>query len=254
VGARQNADFDPDVTNLIKGAAVGTAALIDHLLATETQHMLGMSNGLNRLGEMLQTEVDENGHKLRALLLAGSTIAAVLLAVVLQFCGEGKAVGLGERSGEYEVKAAFLFHFAQFVDWPEESFHGPNSPFVYCTIGFDPFQGTLDSTLNGKTVGGRGFEVRHFKQAQEARGCHLLFIGEEQKRQIPGVLAQFRGAPVLIVGESEGFVEEGGMIGFSVEDSKVRFEVSLEAAQKSALKINARLLALAKTVIGGKRG
>jgi len=180
-------------------------------------------------------------------------IAAVLLGIVLQFCAGGKTAGSGEKSSEYAVKAAFLFHFAQFVEWPEHSFRGANDPFVYCTIGFDPFQGGLDSALSGKTVGGRGFEVRHLKQAQEAAGCQLLFIGEEQKRQVAAAVTQFRGAPVLTVGESEGFVQEGGMIGFSLEDNKVRFDVNLEAAEKSGLKISAKLLALAKTVHGGPK-
>lgn len=170
------------------------------------------------------------------------------------FAGRG-AAEQAATSTEYALKAAFLFHFAQFVEWPEGTFHDAASPLVYCTVGTDPFRGELETALKGKTLGARGFEVRHLKGAQEGQGCHLLFIGEEQKRQVAATAAQLRSAPVLLVGESEGFTKDGGMIGFMLEENKVRFEVNLEASQKAGLKINARLLALAKTVIGGpKRG
>lgn len=180
---------------------------------------------------------------------------AMLLAALAALCPGRGAGGQGGSSSEYAVKAAFLFHFAQFVEWPAESFQGASSPYVYCTMGVDPFKGALDTTLSGKTVGGRTFEVRHLKQGKEAQGCHLLFIGEEQERLFSPVATQLQGTPVLIVGESEGFVGEGGMVGFALEDNRVRFEVNLEAAEKAKLKISAKLLALAKTVIGGpKRG
>lgn len=157
-------------------------------------------------------------------------------------------------SSEYEVKAAFLFHFAQFVEWPEETFKDANNPLIYCTIGEDSFHGSLDAALNGKTIGARPFRVMHFKQPQEIQGCQVLFIGAEEKKLMPAILAGAKGNSVLTVGESEHFVQDGGMIGFLLEENKVRFEVNLEAAQKANLKISSRLLALAKSVIGGQRG
>lgn len=182
-------------------------------------------------------------------------VVVVLLVAWWQGWGAAAIAAENGSSSEYAVKAAFLYHFAQFVEWPEGAFRDANSPLVYCTIGFDPFEGALDATLKGKSVNGRAIEVRHLKQAPEAQGCHLLFVGEGQKRQIPAVLAQFHGTPVLLVGESEKFATEGGTIGFVLEENKVRFEVNLEAAEKSRLKISAKLLALAKTVIGTpKRG
>lgn len=181
-----------------------------------------------------------------------ATMALVLLG---RWCGTEADAGQGGASSEYAVKAAFLYHFAQFVEWPAAAFRNANSPLVYCTIGTDPFAGELDSTLKGKTIGARAIEVRHVRQTAEAQGCQIVFIGEGQKRQIPGVLAELRGGPVLIVGESENFAEEGGTIGFVVEENKVRFEVNLETAERSGLRINAKLLALAKTVVGApKRG
>jgi hypothetical protein len=163
--------------------------------------------------------------------------------------------GQSGAASEYAVKAAFLFHFAQFVEWPAAAFRDASSPLVYCTIGLDPFQGALDAALSGKMIGARAFQVRHYKEAQEAHGCHVLFIGAEQKRQLSAALSELKGTPVLVVGESDKFVDEGGMIGFSLEENKVRFEINLEAAEKAGLKISAKLLALAKTVRGApKRG
>lgn len=157
-------------------------------------------------------------------------------------------------SNEYQVKAAFLFHFAQFVDWPREAFKDANSPLTYCTIGDDPFRGALDTSLNGKIIGTRPLRVRHLKQTQEVHGCHVLFIGTAEKKQFSAVLAALRGDPVLTVGESDNFAQAGGMIGFSLEDNKVRFEINLDAAQRANLRISARLLSLAKTVIGSTKG
>jgi hypothetical protein len=164
------------------------------------------------------------------------------------------AVAQTPASNEYEVKAAFLFHFSQFVEWPEETFKDARSPLTYCTIGDDPFHGSLDAALNGKTAGARPFRVRHFKQPREIQGCQVLFIGAEEKKFLPAILAGVKGDSALTVGESEHFVQEGGMIGFLPEENKIRFEVNLEATQKAKLRISSRLLALAKSVIGGRGG
>lgn len=164
------------------------------------------------------------------------------------------ASGQGNASSEYQVKAAFLFHFAQFVDWPAESFKGTDSPLTYCTVGEDPFHGALDATLDGKTVGARSFRVRHFKQVQELQACQVLFVGTEEKKAVLSALETVKGGPVLTVGEADHFVQDGGMIGFFLEDNKVRFNINLGAAERAKLKISARLLALAKTVIGGPKG
>ncbi|HET7108974.1 MAG TPA: YfiR family protein [Candidatus Acidoferrum sp.] len=187
--------------------------------------------------------------------VGGRVLVACVLAGLAGWCPTRGKAGQTEASNEYALKAEFLFHFAQFVEWPASAFEATSSRFVYCTTGTDPFHGALETTLSGKTAEGRGFEVRHLKQAREAQGCHILFIGREQEKQSSQAVWQLQGTPVLIVGESAGFVERGGLIGFSVEESKVRFEINLEAAEKSKLKISAKLLALAKTVIGvPKRG
>jgi hypothetical protein len=180
-------------------------------------------------------------------------IALVVLTAVFHAGGARSLTAQSVPTGEYEVKAAFLFHFAQFVDWPDGTFPEADSPLVYCTIGADPFHGALEASLMGKKMGGHGFQVRHARQMNEIQGCHVLFIGEGEKGQLPSVLANMKGSPVLTVGESERFVKDGGMIGFCLEENKVRFEINLESAEKAQLRISAKLLALAKTVIGRPR-
>lgn len=178
--------------------------------------------------------------------------AAVLTALLL--AGNVRSIGAQSiSSNEYAVKAAFLFHFAQFVEWPESAFQDANSPLIYCTIGEDPFQGALDASLKGKTIGARSLQVRHLKQVQDAQGCHLIFVSGDDKRQIPGTLSLLQGNPILTVGESERFVQEGGVISFCMEENKIRFQINLEAAEKANLRISSRLLTLAKTVIGKRK-
>jgi hypothetical protein len=157
-------------------------------------------------------------------------------------------------TGEYEVKAAFLFHFAQFVEWPPEAFTEADSPLTYCTVGEDAFRGALDESVKGKRIGNRLLRVRHLGEREPIDGCQVLFIAAAHKARQTDELVTARGRPVLTVGETDQFVQDGGIIGFLLAEKKVRFEINLESAEKSGLKISAKLLALAKTVVGSSRG
>src|SRR5271156_5258354 len=141
-----------------------------------------------------------------------------------------------ERSGaqstdeEYRVKAAFIFHFAQLVDWPPETRTGAAKP-----------------------VGDRILRVRHLKQGDDVQACHVLFLGKAESKRSPTLLANLHNAPILTVGESPGFLGAGGMICFVLVDNNVRFGINLDAAASAKLKIGSRLLVLAQTVIGESR-
>jgi len=156
---------------------------------------------------------------------------------------------------EYRIKAAFLFNFAKYVEWPPDTFKDANSPLTYCTIGDDPFQGVLDESLNAKSVGTRPLRVQHLSPPENFQGCQILFIGTNEKKRITAVLETLKLSPVLVVGESNHFVQQGGTVGFLSEDNTIRFEVNLDVAQRARLNISATLLSVAKTVIntaGGK--
>jgi hypothetical protein len=181
-------------------------------------------------------------------------LGAAILGALAALSGACPASTETNPTGEYQIKAAFLYHFAQFVEWPEETFKDAGSPLTYCTIGGDPFQGSLDAALNGKTIGARSFRVVHFRQSQEIHGCQVLFLGAGEKKLLGAILASVKGNSILTVGDSEHFVQEGGMIGFCLEENKIRFEINLETAQRAKLRISSRLLTLAKSVIGAQRG
>jgi hypothetical protein len=185
----------------------------------------------------------------RALRCAASL--TILLCVV--FACSRERSGAQSADEEYRVKAAFIFHFAQLVDWPPETSTDAANSLFLCTIGQDPFQGALESTVAGKAVGERTLRIRHLKQDDDPQACQVLFLGKAQSKRIPMVLATLHNAPILTVGESPGFLGAGGMICFVLEDNNVRFGVNLYAAASAKLKIGSRLLILAQTVVGESR-
>lgn len=180
--------------------------------------------------------------------------AAVLLCVVTALASDRPVFSQESGSAEYQIKAAFLFHFAQFVEWPSEVFKDANSPLTYCTIGDDPFRGGLEDILRGKTVADRAIRVEHLKQAEGMQRCQVLFIGTAENKRAAGIVANVKGSAILIVEESPNFAADGGMIGFSVEGNKIRFEINLTAVNAAKLKMSARLLSLAKSVTGNGGG
>lgn len=185
----------------------------------------------------------------------GPLLSILLLAIWGCAMVAGSIPAHANSTSEYAVKAAFLFHFAQFVEWPAGAFKGANSPLTYCTFGADPFRGSLDESLRGKTIGERGIRVQHLKQAEGIQDCQVLFIGgAESKRAAAGVLANVKGSAILTVGESQDFAEDGGMIEFCLEGNKIRFNINLATVSAAKLKMSARLLTLAKTVIGTQGG
>jgi len=178
--------------------------------------------------------------------------AASLVLASLSF--EREVLGQDQATGEYQLKAAFLFHFAQFVEWPPDAFKNAAAPLTYCTVGENPFNGALENALSGKNIGTHPIRVEHVKQARELQSCQILFIGIAEKKRLASTLESVKGTPVLTVGESEHFVEQGGIIGFCQEENKIRFEINLGAAGSARLKISAKLLSLAKTVLGHSEG
>ena len=180
------------------------------------------------------------------------SLLTFLFALTLSFCTASLLAQTVAK--EYRIKAAFLFNFSQYVEWPPDTFKDANDPLTYCTIGDDPFQGELDESLNAKSVGRRPLRVQHLRPPENFQGCQILFIGANEKKRVTAVLETLKQSPVLIVGESNHFVQQGGTVGFLSEDNTIRFEVNLDAAQRARLNISATLLSVAKTVIGSSGG
>jgi len=187
-------------------------------------------------------------------LAAGSRLWIAILVPLAALTGVLLVSAQTKAPSEYELKAAFLYHFAQFVEWPPQALDDAGSPLVYCTLGDDPFQGGLDTALMGKTLGTHPLQVRHLKHSLEAHGCQVVFIGGQEKKLLASTLAALKDDSVLVVGESEHFAQDGGTIGFCLEGNKIRFDINLTSAAKAKLKVSSKLLALAKNVIGGPKG
>lgn len=164
--------------------------------------------------------------------------AVALYLALLGYPASGQAVT------EYQIKAAFLFNFAKFVEWPlPASF----SPFCIAVGGDDPFAGALEEATKNRTIDGRKIVIRHFKLGSAQPGCEIVFLAVTPKG-IRAALAPFQGTSSLTVGDVPGFCRSGGMIGLQLVDSKVRLEINPEAAQKAHLQVSSKLLALASLV------
>lgn len=149
------------------------------------------------------------------------------------------------QPSEYQLKAAFLFNFAKFVEWPPRAFASDTSPIVVGVLGQNPFGADLESTVQNKAINNRPFTIKEFRSAAEATNCHILFISTSEKEHLPEILEPLQGASVLTVSESPNFIESGGIINFVREGNKIRFQVSDEAAKRAGLKISSKLLSLA---------
>ena len=150
-----------------------------------------------------------------------------------------------QGANEYEVKAAFLFNFTRFVDWPQSSGSG-----LFCIgiVGADPFAGALEQAVKGRLAGGHAITVEHFKLGEEAAACQIVFISGADAKKMRAALGRLQHAAVLTVGEGPGFCHSGGVIAFQVEDNKVRLDINPEAAQRARLQISSKLLTLATLV------
>jgi hypothetical protein len=159
------------------------------------------------------------------------------------------AAELQEREApEYDIKAAFLYNFATFVEWPTAAFPDKESPFVIGVLGQDPFGPTLEDTLRGKTVGGRKIAVKRSDNPRDLGGCQLLFVPGSEWDKAQKILESLKGTPTLTVGEQAGFAAKGGIVNFFVEGKYVRFEINPEAAKRASLKVSSKLLRLARVV------
>jgi len=154
-------------------------------------------------------------------------------------------------ASEYLIKAGFIYNFAKFVEWPSTAFSQPDSPIMIGVLGTDPFGSVLDRLVEDKKIGARGFVVKRYKWGKDLKDlkeCKILFVSASEKAHIDEIVQAVKGLPILMVGETPGFAERGGMIRFTLEDNRVRFEINVDAAHQADLNISSRLLTLAKII------
>ena len=149
-------------------------------------------------------------------------------------------------SKEYQVKAVFLFNFAQFVTWPSAAFTSPEEPFRIGVLGDDPFDGFLDDTVRGEKVNGHPLVVQRFTNAADVKGCRILFISRSESEQMENILDELKDKSILTVGDTDGFVKNGGLIRFFTKANKIHFRINLEATKHVNLTISSKVLRLAE--------
>jgi hypothetical protein len=158
-------------------------------------------------------------------------------------CGMGAAA---QSSGEYDVKAAYLYNFAKFVEWPPESFPSRDAPFAICLLGHDPFGRALDDIVEGERIQGRSLVVRRLKGWDEAELCHILFVSSSVQEDFDELLGGHTFRRTLAVGDVPSFLTAGGHISFFLEGSSVRFAIHRDNVARTDLKISSKLMRVAR--------
>jgi hypothetical protein len=151
-------------------------------------------------------------------------------------------------SDEYTVKAAFLYNFVKFVDWPAEAFKRGDDPIRICTLGESPISHALDETVHGKTFAGRPLASIRISEPDQASDCQMVFVSSSEQKTLRSILPKMRNTGLLTVGEEDGFAEAGGMINLKLQDGKIHLEINVVAAERAQLRLSSKLLSLARIV------
>ena len=173
-----------------------------------------------------------------------------LTAITISWVLVGLPGALAQRPkpSDYDVKAAYLYNFGRFVEWPGKVEAGQGDSFKVCVLGQDPFGASLDATLAGETIAGKTVVAKRISSAQESGNCQILFLGVSEASRLNKIIAALDQKSVLTVSDMPQFVNSGGMIQFVLEGKNVRFEVNLTAAQRAGLTLSSELLKVATVV------
>jgi hypothetical protein len=176
----------------------------------------------------------------RWILRVHSTAIPALLALCLN-----GLTAQAQASREYQLKAVFLYNFAQFTEWPESAFDSEKAPIVIGILGNDPFGRALGDTVRGESVQGRPLAVEHYTRADQIKTCHILFISQADARRTNEIVRSLNGKPILTVADTEGPSTSAAIIQFIVESNKVHFRVNQNAAAAANITLSSKLLRVA---------
>jgi hypothetical protein len=172
------------------------------------------------------------------------SLVLALMAVLVFGTSPG---GMAQDSAptEYQIKAAFVYNFAKFVEWPPGAFASPSSPIVIGVLGQNVFGDNLEKTIAGKAINNRPLQFKMFDSVTAATNCQILFISSSEKDHFDKIIAGLQNTSVLTVSEDAHFIAAGGMINFVIESNKIHFQIDNDVAKKAGLKISSKLLSLA---------
>ena len=174
----------------------------------------------------------------------------LLIIILLGFCAPRIR---GQVFKEYDLKATFLYHLAQFVEWPPEAFPTEETPLVIGILGTDPFGKVLDEIIKDEVVKNRKLTPQRFRSIEEIKSCHILFISQSEEGRLDQIFSRLKERNILTVGDTEGFAQRGGIVRFLPEKNKIRLRINIDAAKAANLTISSKLLRAAD-LVGARAG
>ena len=174
-------------------------------------------------------------------ILTGTRCVISILLAIFQLTAAAQT-----PSREYQLKSVFLFNFTQFVEWPKESFLTNEAPLVIGVLGDSPFGSFLEEVVAGEKVNGHPVIIHYYKAIDEIKSCHILFITNTTIKLEEQALAVLKGRSTLTVGDTPGFLNDGGMVRFFTRDNKVKLQINPESSKAANLTISSKLLKLAE--------
>lgn len=149
-----------------------------------------------------------------------------------------------------QVKAAFIYNLIQFIEWPATTFANAVSPIEIGIFGKDPFGSLIDEVVEGVRVQGVALKIRRSSKLEDLQSCQVIFISRSEAKFLPRILGDLEKRPILTISDMDQFAWKGGIVGFVIRQNKVRFQINLNAARKSGLKISSKVLRLAEIIEG----
>jgi hypothetical protein len=174
---------------------------------------------------------------------------AIVIGAGMLACFPAMRISASNPS-EYEVKAAYLYNFGRFVEWPPDVPLGTADTFTICVMGRDPFGSALDTTISGEKIGGKTVVARRISGSGEATDCRILFVSASEDKQVKEILSTLGKQRVLTVSDLPQFIQQGGMVQFVLVNERVRFEINLAATHEAGLNLSSQLLKVAVEVRG----
>ncbi len=170
-------------------------------------------------------------------------IASLTVALIPQSASAQSQV---QPKGEYALKAVFLYNFCRFIDWPRSAFASPNEPIIIGVVGDDPFGSLLKEAVQGETSRGRAIQIEHYNKAEAIGHCHLLFVSLSESGRTEKILSAVSGKSVVTVGETDAFLDRGGMIALTADKNHVRLHINPSLLRAASLDVSSKLLRVAE--------
>ena len=175
-----------------------------------------------------------------------TTVLAIAMSIATLLSQSALAQSRPEPKGEYALKAVFLYNFCRFIDWPKSAFASPNEPIIIGVVGEDPFGSLLKEAVHGETSRGRAIQIEHYSKPDAIGHCHLLFVSHSEAARTEKILSSVSGKSIVTVGETDAFLDRGGMIALTADKNRVRLHINPSLLRAASLDVSSKLLRVAE--------